>query len=201
MALWTNNGIDLVATALQTPGAQAAITYVAIGTGAGTLATPLTAGTPTSSLALNAGLPATLAAGQHLTITDGTNTDTATVAAGGAALGATSIPVTGYTPAYNFAATTTGVAPTPLDTDLTLYNEVARVAANTGVAGASSGESLNSAYLDGTQATNVYMQVGFFGGSSASGTLGSGTLMIEDIQYWNHTVNADSATFQADTII
>ena|SRR5579875_1772570 len=201
-ALWTNAGLDLVATAVQTAGVSAAVTYVAIGVGCGTLATALTNGTPTSTLTLNApGLPANIASGTVLVITDGVNEDQATVASPGASAGATSIPLTGYTPANNYAANTTGVAPLPLASDVALYDEVARVPANTGVAGTNPGESLNSGYFDGTQATNYYMQVGFFGGSTASATLGSGTLMIEDIQYWNHTINNDSNTYQADNTI
>lgn len=200
-AVWTSAGLDLVATAVQTAGVSAAVTYVAIGVGCGTLATPLTSGTPTSTLALNAGLPAGIGTGTVLVITDGVNEDQATVASPGAALGATSIPLSGYTPANNYAANTTGVAPLPLATDIALYDEVARVPANPGVAGANPGESLNSGYFDGTQATSYYMQVGFFGGATASATLGSGTLMIEDIQYWNHTVNNDSNTYQADNTI
>jgi len=201
MAVWTNAGINLVASAVQTPGPNTAIGFVAVGTGCGTLASALTNGQPYTSLLLDAGLPANVAAGASLTITDGTNTQTVTVTGAGASAGATTIPVNSFNASASFAAHTTGVAPTPQATDTALYNEIVRVAATVGAAGASPGESLNSAYFDGTQPSNVYMQVGYFGGSTASATPGSGTLMVEDIQFWNHTLNADSASFQADTTI
>jgi hypothetical protein len=196
MAVWTNAGISQAAVA----GVQNGVTYIAVGTGCSTLASALVSGTPYSSLTLNAGIPAPLATGTVLTITDGVNTDSATVASPGQNIGDTVITLSGYTAANNFAINVTSVTPTPLATDLALYNEIARVPANPGVAGATAGESLTSGYLDGTQPTNVYVQVGYFGGV-ASATLNSGTLMIEDIQYWSHTLDADSATFQADTII
>ena len=201
MAVITNAGLTLLATALQTPGAQAAVTYVAIGTGAGTLSGAITAGVAVTALALDAGLPASLAANASLTVTDGTNSETVTVTAAGAAQGATSIPITSWTPAHSYAAHATGVVPTPLAAHLALYNETVRVAANAGVAGANPGESLSSGYFDGTQPTATYLQVGYFGGSTASATLGSGTLIAEDVQYWNHTLNSDSASFQLDSTI
>jgi hypothetical protein len=199
MAVFTNNGLTLIATALETNGAQVAPTWVAVGTGCGTLQNALSPGTSYTSLQLDLGIPVGLASSQSLTITDGTNSQTVTTS-GSVTAGATNIPVTSFTASANFAAHTTGVAPTPAVTDLTLYNEIVRVAALPGVAGASPGESLVSAYFDGTQATHLYLQVGYFGGA-ASSTLGSGTLMMEDVQYWNHTLNADSATFQADSVI
>jgi hypothetical protein len=197
MALFPNAGIDLVAAV----GVQQFITYVGIGTGAGTLASGLTGGATVTSLPLDAGLPAALAAGVALTITDGTNTDTATVAPGGALLGATAIPVASFTPASSYTAHTTGVVPTPQSTDLALYNETARVGATPGTAGAAAGESLNAGYFDSTQATAVYMQVGYFGGNTATASVNTGTLLIADVQFWNHTVNTDSNMFQADSTI
>lgn len=200
MAIFTNAGLTLLATAVQTAGASVAVSYVALGTGCGTLASGLTSGTAYTSLPLDATLPANVGAGASLTITDGTNTQTVTCN-GGASAGASSIPVNSFTAAATFAAHATGVVPTPLASDLTLYNETVRVAANAGVAGANPGESLNSGYFDGTQSTAVYLGVGYFGGSTASATLGSGTLIAKDTQYWNHTVNADSATYQLDNTI
>lgn len=200
MALWTNAGLILRATADQTNGAQVAPTWVAIGTGCGTLSAALTSGVSYTSLALDAALPANLSSGQSLTITDGTHTQTV-VTSGPVTAGALSIPVTSFIANANYSAHTTGVAPTPQATDLALYNEVTRAAVITGTAGATPGESLVAGYFDSTQATNIYLQVGYFGGVSASSTLNSGTLLIEDSQYWNHTVNADSAMFQADMII
>lgn len=200
MAVWTNAGLTLIATAVQTPGAQVAMTFVALGTGAGTLASAITSGVAIASLPLDAATPAILASGQSLTVTDGVNSETVTTS-GSVASGATSIPINSWTPAHSYAAHTTGVCPTPGATDTALYNETQRVAAIPGTSGATPGESLNAGYFDGTQPTAVYMQVGYFGGSTATSTLGSGTLMVEDLQYWNHTLNNDSNQYQADTTI
>ena len=201
MAIITNAGLTLLATALQTPGATAGVSFVAIGTGCGTLAAAVTSGNGLSSLPLDAGLPANLSGGQTLTVTDGTHSETVTVAVGGALANATSIPINLWIPVNSYSAHVTAVAPQPLATDLALYNENVRVAANPGVPGANPGESLNSGYFDGTQATAVYMIVGYFGGSTATGSLATGTLIAEDIQYWNHVLNADSASFQLDSVL
>ena len=201
MGLWTNVGRNLIASAVQSAGVNCAITYVAISPGCGTLAGAITTGTVYTSLTLDANVPVSLASGQSLTITDGINSETVTTS--GAVTGGTTaiIPINSWTAAHSYAAHTSGVAPTPGVTDLALYNESARVAANVGTAGAAAGESLNSGYFDGTQATAIYLLVGYFGGSTATSTLGTGTLMGEDIQYWNHAVNADSNMYQADDIL
>jgi hypothetical protein len=199
-AVLTNAGLTLIATALQTNGASVAISYVALGTGCGTLSAAITSGVAQTSLALDTALPANVANGASLTVTDGVHSETVTCN-GGATAGATSIPINSWTPSNSYAAHTTAVAPTPIAADTALYNEVTRVAANAGAAGASPGESLNSGYFDGTQATNVYMQVGYFGGSTATSSSGTGTLIAADIQYWNHTVNVDSATYQLDSTL
>jgi len=47
----------------------------------------------------------------------------------------------------------------------------------------------------------VYLLVGYFGGASASSAVATGTLMGEDIVYWNHALNADSNQYQADSQI
>ena len=204
MAVITNTGLTLMATALQTPGVNVAISYVDIVPAVGTLSSGLTAGVATTTLFLDVALPVGLAGGQGLTITDGTNVDTCVVAGGGAALGATSIPVNTFAPGSTYAAHTTGIGLTPAISDVGLYNGAAagvRIAATAGVAGSNPGESLNAGYFDGTQATNIYMNVGYFGGSTATSTPGTGTLIASDVQYWNHTLNADSAAFQLDSTL
>lgn len=205
MATITNAGLTLMAAALQTPAAASpAITYVEIVPAVGVLSAGLTSGVPITSLPLTAGLPVALVAFQQLTVTDGVNTFTCSVSGTGAAQGATSIPINSGTPTHNFAANTTGIALTPAVIDLGLYNGAAagiRVAANAGVAGANPGESLNTGYFDGMQATALYLTVGYWGGSTATSTPGSGTLIADDIQYWNHTINVDSASFQLDSTI
>ena len=200
MAIWTTAGLNLVATAVQTTGADAAIKYVALSTGCGTLGTPLSLGTSYTSLSLTGTLPANLSAGQTLVITDGTNSQQV-VTSSSASAGASAIAVTGFTATANFAASVTGIAPVPQPTDIALYNETVRARILANGAGALAGETLASGYCDGTQPTNIYVAVGYFGGSSATGSVGTGTLMIADNQYWNHTINTDTNMYQADAII
>ena len=200
MAIWTTVGIDLVATALQSAGVDAAIHYVALSTGCGTLGGSLTVGTVYTSLPLAATLPANLAGGLSLVLTDGTNSQTV-VTNGAASAGASSIAVVAFAAAASFASGVTGVAPIPQSTDIALYNESVRVAILASGAGAAAGESLISGYCDGTQPSGVYMLVGYFGGASATASIGTGTLLIADNQYWNHTVNTDSNMYQADATV
>ena len=199
-AIWTTVGIDLVATALQSAGVDAAVKYVALSTGCGTLGAPLTVGAVYTSLPLTGTLPANLASGQSLVITDGTNSQTV-VTNGAVSAGASSIPVIGFAASASCAASVTGVAPIPQSTDIALYNEGVRVAILASGAGAAAGESLISGYCDGTQPSGVYMLVGYFGGASATSSVGTGTLLVADNQYWNHTVNTDSNMYQADATI
>lgn len=199
-ALWTTVGLNLAATPLQSTSANAAIRYVAISTGCGTLAGALTVGTVYTTLPLDATLPANLGSGVNLIITDGINSQVV-VTNGAATAGASSIAVVAFAASANFAAHTTGVAPQPVATDIALYNESLRVAILSSGAGSAAGETLASGYMDGTQASGVYLLVGYFGGASATSSLGSGTLMGEDIQFWNHTLNSDSNMYQADAII
>ena len=191
MAIWTTVGIDLVATALQSAGVDAAIHYVALSTGCGTLGGSLTVGTVYTSLPLTATLPANLAGGLSLVITDGTHSQTV-VTNGATSAGASSIAVVAFAAAASFASGVTGVAPIPQSTDIALYIESVRVAILASGTGATAGESLISGYCDGTQPSGVYTLVGYFGGASATASIGTGTLLIADNQYWNHTVNTDS---------
>ena len=196
----TNAGLILLASAQQTAGVNAAYTYVAIGTGCGTLASALVSGNAYTTLTLDAALPADLADNTALLLYDGTNSQPVIV--NGAALtGATSITVDSFTASHNFAAHTTGLVPTPTAGALTLFNETVRVGVSASVAGATAGESLTSGYFDGTQATAVYLEVGYFGGATASSALASGTLVGIDTAYWNHVVNVDTNMFQADSLI
>jgi hypothetical protein len=199
MTTYTNVGLTLFATAIQTNGAQVAITYVALGTGCGTLASGLTSGLSYTTLTLAAGLPSGLASGQSLTLINTNNVDTQVVTTSASVLaGATSIPVTSFTASATFAVGS-GVTTTPAATDTALYNETVRLAATPGNAGAQPGESLNSGYFDSTTATATYVEVGYFGGSTATATLGTGTLMARDVQFWAHTLGSDSASPQLDS--
>lgn len=199
-AVWTTVGRNLVANAVQSSSANAAITYIGLSTGCGTLSSGLSASSVYTSLSLNATLPANLSSSQSLTISDGTNAQVVTTSASVLA-GATSIPVNGFTCLHTFAANTTGVSPTPVVGDVALYNESVRIPILANGAGAGAGESLSQGYADGTQATGVYTSVGYFGGSTATGSVGTGTLMIEASQFWNHTRNADSFMYQADSTV
>ena len=200
MGLWTNNGLVLIATAVQTAGANVAPAYVGISPGCGTLSGAITSGVAVTSLPLDATLPANLSSSQQLTVTDGTNSETVTTS-GTVTAGATSIPINSWTPAHSYAAHTTGVAPTPLASDISLYNETQRLVVSAAAAGAAAGESLISSYFDGTQPTAVYLLVGYFGGASATSATGTGTLMAEDVVVWNHTINADTFMYQGDATI
>lgn len=201
MGVWTSAGLSLAATAIQTSGADVALKFVAISPGCGTLASAITSGVAVTSLALDAALPANLSGGATLTVTDGTNSETVTVTVAGALAGATSIPINSWTPTHSYAAHTTGVCPTPQSSDVALYNETQRLATTAASSGSNPGESLLSGYFDGAQPTSVYLLVGWFAGSNASATLGTGTLMAEDIVYWNHTANADTFMYQGDATI
>lgn len=197
-ATYTNAGLTLLATAWQSNGADVGITYVGIGLGCGTLASALTSGTPATSLALAAALTANLAIGQALTLINSAgNTLAVTVASPGASAGATSIPINSVTPTNTYSIGS-GVTTTPAATDTTLFNETYRIAAIPGSPGANPGESLNNTYFDPSAPSATYVEVGYFGGT-ASGTPGTGTLLARDVQFWQHTLNADSASFQLDT--
>lgn len=203
MGQWTNNGLILIATAVQSQGANAAPQYVGISPGCGTISSAITASTSLTSLGLDAGIPAALSSGQQLTVTDGTNTETVTVAAAGAIQGATSIPINSWTPAHSYAAHVTGVAPTPLASDTSLYGESQRMSVSAASAGGNPGESLLLAYFDGTQPTALYLTVGLFGGATATGTTGTGTLIANDFlsPIWSHVANSDTYMYQGDGTI
>ena len=66
MAIWTTNGLNLIATAVQTTGVDVAIKYVGLSTGCGALGAQLTVGVNYTSLPLAGTLPANLAGGQSL---------------------------------------------------------------------------------------------------------------------------------------
>lgn len=200
MATYTNAGATLLANAWQSNGALVAPTYVALGLGCGTLASALSSGVPYSAIPLASGLPAALAMGQSLTLLDaGGDTQVVTVAAPGAAIAATSIPVVSFTPSVTFALGS-GVAPTPSVTDTTLFNETWRIVAPAASAGASPGESLTRPYFDPSAPSATYVEIGYYAGT-ASGALGSGTLLARAAIYWSHTHNMDSMTHQLDTTL
>ena len=200
MATYTSAGATLLATAWQSNGAKVAPIYAALGTGCGTLASALSSGTPYTALSLAAGLPAALSVGQSLTLIDaGGDTQVVSVAAPGAALGATSIPVASFTPSATFAIGS-GVAPTPSATDIMLFNELTRVAAPAATAGASAGESLARVYFDPSAPSATYAELAYYAGTATS-ALGSGTLLARTVIFWTHAQNADSMTYTLDTTL
>lgn len=198
-AVITNNGLQLLAATLINSSATAAIAYVAIGAGTATLSGGVTSGVPVTSLAVNA-LAANVAAGQTLTIINDTNTDVVTVTSAGALAGATSIPIASWTPAFSFPAGS-GLVNTPVVTDILLQQETARVAISAATVGAGNGETLISGYFDPTTPSGTYLEVGYFGGASASGAANSGALVARDIMWWPHVVNVDSYTNQLDSTV
>lgn len=200
-AVITNNGLSLLAQTLISSGTNAVIAYVAIGTGTGTLSGGLTSGVAVTSLPVNA-LATGITAGQSLTLvsTNGVDTATMTVAVPGALVGATSIPINSFTPSATFLAGS-GLLNTPTVNDIQLQAETARVATSAGVVGANPGETLVSGYFDPTIATGTYVEVGYFGGSTATGTVNTGTLVARDLMLWAHTLNADSYTNQLDSTV
>jgi hypothetical protein len=202
MAVFTNAGLTLLATALQANDVQTAVTYVSVGLGAGTLSSGLTNGSPYTSLPLQIALAVNISNGQSLTLVNsGGNTQVITASGVGNVIGATSITVTSFNANATYAIGS-GVVNTPAASDLALQNEAVRLSASTGSAGSNPGESLNAGYFDpSSTSTGIYLEVGYWGGSSATSTLGTGTLMARDVQYWNHTVNSDSASYQLDTTL
>jgi len=203
LATWTTVGLNLVATAAQSSNANAAITYVGLSKGCGTLANALSISVTYTSLTLDAPLPVNLSAGQSLVITDGTNSQTV-ICNGVQTAGTSTLNLVSFLATANYAAHTTGIAPLPLATDIALYNESVRVPVLAAGAGAGAGESLISGYADGTQASGIYLMAGYFGGANATASTGTGTLMIEDASdetYWNHTINDDTNMYQADATI
>jgi hypothetical protein len=201
MGVFTTAGLNLIATAVQAPAPNVAMAYVGISSGCGTISSGISSGVGITTIGLDAGLPVALAGGAGLTVTDGTNIETVTVGGGGAAHGVTTITISSWTPLHTYVAHVTAVCPTPLAADTALYNETVRIPAAAGTPGAGAGESLTTAYFDGTQATAIYLLVGYFGGSTATSTAGTGTLMGEDIQFWNHVLNSDTNMYQADNTI
>ena len=163
MAVFTNGGLSLLATALQANGTSSAISYVSVGLGAGTLATALVNGSPYTSLSLQVALAVNIGAGQSLTLFDGVG-DTQVITASGAGniIGATSITVTCFNANANYAIGS-GVVNTPAATDIQLQNEVVRLPAIPGFPGANPGESLNGSYFMPAIATSVLSGGGLLG--------------------------------------
>jgi hypothetical protein len=190
----TNNGLNALASQVQT-----LITYVAVGTGAGTLASGLTINNTYTSLTLATGVPALIPSGTSLTIINGSTTQTVTTSAV-TAQGATTISVSSFTANATYPIGS-GVVNTPSATDQTLQNEVHRVAATTGSAGANPGESLNPAYMDPTTPTGTYIEVGFFGGPTATSSANTGALIARGTCWWSHTQYSDSASLQLDSVV
>src|SRR6185437_12464545 len=112
LATWTTVGLSLVATAAQSSSANAAITYVGISKGCGTLASALSISVTYTSLTLDAPLPANLSAGQILVITDGSNIQTV-ICNGVQTAGASTLNVVSFLATATYSAHTTGVAPLP----------------------------------------------------------------------------------------
>lgn len=153
-------------------------TYIALGSGTGTLASALASGTTYTALSLNGGIPANLTAGQSLTLVNGISSQVVTLGSNATA-GATSLTVTSFTATFNFPINTTSVVTTPASTDTTLQNEQTRASSNfVSVAGAAHGETITSVTYQPTQANGfVIAEVAWFTGTTASSSANTGTLL------------------------
>jgi hypothetical protein len=203
-AVLTSVGATLWATSIQTNGAQTAVAYVSVGYGTGVLTAALNNSTMYSSIAITPSYTGTIANGQSLTLLDsGGDTQIVTSSASTAITSGVniSIPVTSFTASAMFAIGS-GLVNTPAVTDTALQNEGTRVAATPGSPGAAAGESLNAGYFGPTAVpTGLYLEVGYYGGSTATSTLGTGTMIARDVQFWIHAYNADSAFLQLDSTL
>lgn len=197
-ATLTNAGLNLLASALQNAGANAALSYVALGTGAGQLAAPLTPGVAITSLPVNA-LPAGLPVGSQLSLISQTNSDMVTLSAP-ANPGDVSVSIQSWTPGFAYPAGS-GLVSTPTALDTALQAEVVRKATGAGSAGGAPGESLHSAYFGTTDSPGVtFLEAGFYGGPGASSAAGSGVLIARGLLWWQHT-SGDTSLVQLDSII
>jgi hypothetical protein len=196
----TTQGLALLLEQEITTALSPTITYVALGTGCGTLSGPILNGSAYVSLPLAAPLPVAVPSGASLTLINGTNSQTVTEAGGGAPAGATAITVSS-TVANHAYPVGSGVVTTPLASDTQLFAEAYRDATSAIVTGAAAGEAFASLYIASPEgATTTYLEVGYFAGS-ASATPNSGILVARAVYWFPHVVNADSAMAQLDLII
>ena len=198
----TNTGLNQLAGALLgTAGAAASaqITYVAVGTGTGLLATALTNGSPYTSLSLQSGATTAIANGTSLTLMNGANTQVITLSSAVNA-GDTTLNVNSFNANFSYPINS-GVVTTPQATDVQLQNEVLRKAVSSAIPGGSAGEGLFVLYIAPTDgATPVtFLEIGWFAGN-ASGSLNSGVLIARAIYWYPHT-GSDSASAQLDTTV
>lgn len=197
-ATYTTSGLNLIAGA-QIGGESPQATYMAIGTGAGLLSAALAAGTAYTQLAVDA-LPAGLGSGQTLAIVYQTNVDFVTLSKAANA-GDTALSINTWTPSYAFPAGS-GLVNEPSASDTQLQNEVYRVAIAAGTPGAAAGETLISGYCDPVATpSGTYVEVGWFGGSSATSAANSGVLIARGVVWDQHTQNLDSMQYQLDGTI
>jgi len=182
----TNAGLDLLRDGLSGAASNTAITYVAIGSGLTTFTSGLTSGSPYTSLPV-AALPSAVVTGQSLTIVNAAGQSQAVVvAAPGAAISATAIPVTSFTASFTYASGD-GVVRTSAATDTALDVETYRAALSGYANGGSVGEGLFTLYLSPTAGIGQIQEVGWYGGASASATPGSGVLLARVLYSHNHT--------------
>lgn len=198
----TNGGLNLLAAALINASANAAISFVAIGTGLGTLAPAggLTSGNAYTSLTLTAGIPGPLSAGQSISLLYQTNYQTVTLSASVLA-GVTTLPVTSFTANFSYPGSTTGLTTTPGVTDTLLNAEALRNAVTANNTGLAAGETLSSMYISPAQGAGlIYTEIGWFGGATADAGANDGTLVARGLFYYAHTTS-DSMMTQLDSIV
>jgi hypothetical protein len=187
---------QLISSSSDTP----LLSYVALGSGCGTLTNALTNGNTYTALQVTA-LPANVPAGASITVINGANTQVVTDSGSGALAGATVINVNSFI-ANNTYAIGSGVVTTPIASDTKLFNETFRNVTSAGVIGGAAGEVLINLYIAPTDgATTTYLEVGYFGGGAVTASANTGVLVARAIYWFPHTVNVDSAMAQLDTTV
>jgi hypothetical protein len=192
----TNNGLNMVRDALLGRLSNAQVLYIGVGTGLTTLSSALTASNVYTVLSV-AATATSIASGQSLTLTNGTNSQVVTASANVSA-GATSIPVTSFTANFSYPATTTAVVNTPSVNDTQLQNEQFRKLYSTTLNGVAQGEGITRCYLAPQDALIQIAEFGWFASSSATSTPNSGILVARAIYSLSTGVKTNLQSIQVD---
>jgi hypothetical protein len=182
----TDAGLNLFRDAWTGTGTTIQGAYMAFGTGFTKLTAQLNNGTPYTSLAVSA-LPAAVSAGDELQLVDvNNNVATVTVDTGGAAPGATSVPISSFTPSQNWVVDT-AVIRKPGSGDTSLDNENFRVQLLSFVNGGNAGQSVNTYYVAPNVGNVQIAEVAVFAGPSVTSTVGTGTMVMRAPYGHDHT--------------
>lgn len=191
----TTVGKNMVRDALFAPVSDISINYVAFGSGLATTTSALNNGTAYTSIACTA-LAQAVTAGEQITVENATNSQVWTVSGSGAAAGATSIPVTSQNANATYAIGAL-VASTPALAQTSLDNEQFRKAV-TSQNNATNAQLITTVYVNPNEGNGFsYAEVGWFAGSSASGTAGSGIMMAR-LLYVPSTAKSNLVSIEVD---